>query len=67
MENNKEIKNIIAHKDVIIELQQYIKFINEANENPINIAALHGWKCPQEDIDKGIEFRDKIEQLISKL
>ena len=66
-EDIKELKNIIAHKNLITELQGYVKFLNEVNENPIAIATIHGWICPQEDMDKGIEFREKIQQLISKL
>lgn len=46
-------------------LIEYIEFLNKANHQPISIAASHGWKCPQQDIEKGIEFRKQIDQLKS--
>ncbi len=51
-------------KDLLIaKLEEYLQFINEANEAPISNAYIHGWRCPEEDIEKGKKFREEIKQL----
>lgn len=57
-----------SNKDKLIALyQEYIQFLNEANETPIRIASNHGWKCPQKDIDDGIALRFEIEELLKEI
>jgi hypothetical protein len=41
----------------------YVEFLNEANESPISLAFVHGWRCPDEDIRRGREFRERIAEL----
>ena len=41
--------------------KQYIEFLNKCANGVYGIAHVHGWRCPQEDIDKGIEFRRLLE------
>ena len=48
---------------LVDELDAYVDFLNEANNGPISIAALHGWICPKSDIDKGVAFRERIAEL----
>jgi len=66
-EKARLLKKILAYQKLVIEMQQYIQFLNQANESPIKIASIHGWECPKEDIDKGNEFRQSIELLKQKL
>jgi len=62
-----EIDDILDNKEIALKLiaeqKAYLEFLNAANETPISIAHNHGWKCPDSDIQKGIEFREKIKQL----
>ena len=44
-------------------LGEYIQFLNDANEGPIGLAHVHGWRCPQTDIDRGVEYRQSITEL----
>ena len=46
--------------DAIEIYKEYIHFLNEASRGVYGLAVAHGWSCPQEDIDKGIEFREKL-------
>ncbi len=48
---------------LVAELDAYIEFMVKANEAPISNAWIHGWRCPQEDIDKGAQFRQRIAAL----
>lgn len=48
---------------LIDELDAYIAWLNEANNGPISLAYAHGWRCPQSDIDKGKQFRERISKL----
>jgi hypothetical protein len=54
---NKDVKKLIETYD------NYLKFLNMANNAPCSIAYAHGWKCPDEDIEKGIAFRKEIQEL----
>lgn len=53
-------------KELIRLLAEYIEFLNNANEGPIVMAALHGWACSQKDIDRGKEFRQRIVELATE-
>lgn len=48
---------------LVAELDAYVDFLNEANRGPISLASVHGWRCPQADIDKGVAFRQRIREL----
>jgi len=50
-------------ESLIKKLEEYIEFLNKANESPINIASAHGWKCSQQDVEKGQRLRDEIESI----
>ncbi len=54
-EGEKAIKKIEIYK-------QYLECLNKSNSGAFIMAHIHGWKCPQEDIDKGIEFRRLLEE-----
>ena len=41
----------------------YIEFLGNANQGAVTMAYVHGWRCPQEDIDKGLEYRKRISAL----
>lgn len=43
--------------------EQYINFISQANEEPIQVAFTHGWQCSKAVYDQGVDFRDKIQKL----
>lgn len=43
--------------------EQYINFIGKSNEEPIQVAFTHGWKCSKAVYDEGVAFRDKIQAL----
>lgn len=47
-------------------LEEYIDFLNEANQGAISIAHAHGWRCSEEHIRKGYDFRNKIADLKAK-
>lgn len=48
---------------LIEKLDNYIDFLNKANNGPISIAHVHGWRCPQDDISTGERLRDEIEMM----
>jgi len=50
-------------KEIIQVYEVYLEFLNDANQEPIKLASIHGYKCPKYIIDKGKEYRNKIEQL----
>lgn len=62
-ENEFRNGNILIMEKLIEKLEQYIEFLNKTSQQPTLIASAHGWKCPQEDIEKGIIFRKQIEEL----
>ena len=39
---------------------EYLDCLNKSNMGAITMAWVHGWRCPQEDIDKGEEFRKRL-------
>ncbi len=57
---------IIALK-LISAYDEYLKFLNSANENAITIAWCHGWRASAEQIKKGKQFRAKIKKLKKEL
>jgi hypothetical protein len=42
---------------------EYVKFLGEANEGPIGLAAGHGWRCDPEDFARGEDYRARIARL----
>lgn len=42
-------------------LKRYIAFLEVECGNASSMAAVHGWKCPPEIVQKGIDFRQEIE------
>lgn len=40
--------------------QEYMDFVEESNKSAISIAYIHGWRCPENEVIKGQEYRDKI-------
>lgn len=39
---------------------EYHEFAAEADKPAYLSATLHGWKCPQEDVDKGADYRKRL-------
>lgn len=50
-------------KELIALYDEYIDFLNAANETPVTIACIHGWRCQEQDVKKGVEYRLKIDDL----
>ena len=53
-------------KDLIKLYDEYLKFINETEKGLVSLAYVHGWRCPDADVAKGIEYREKIGELKKK-
>ena len=57
----KESRQLYADaKGKIETFKEYLQFLYKANEGPISMAHAHGWRCPKEDIEKGEDFREKL-------
>ena len=57
------LSRLTAGEEAIKKIEiykEYITFLNEATKGVYGLALCHGWSCPQEDIDKGAEFRKKL-------
>lgn len=54
---------INIYNQLINKFDEYLNFLNEANNGPINIAWIHGWRCSKDDIEKGENLRKEIENL----
>lgn len=50
-------------KDLIKLYDEYLKFIHEQEREPATIAFVHGWRCPDDVYQKGIEYRKRISEL----
>lgn len=50
-------------RDLINAFDKYIAFLDKANQSPIMLAHVHGWRCPQADIFIGETMRKEIERL----
>lgn len=48
---------------LINEYEAYLEFLNEANEGPIGIAYVHGWRCPEVEVQRGKDFRLRLIEL----
>lgn len=46
--------------------EEYIKFLEEECERASLAASVHGWKCPDDVLKKGEEFRAKLLDYDSK-
>ena len=40
--------------------REYHAFVNKANEGAITLAYVHGWRCADEDVAKGVEYRKRL-------
>ena len=58
-----DLMKLLSCRALISKLDEYLAFLDKANKGPIIIAHVHGWRCPQQDIDKSKQLRDEIEQL----
>lgn len=56
-------ERIVKLQNLVVLYDQYLKFITEENQGVVAIAYVHGWRCEQKSIDKGIEYRKKIDEL----
>lgn len=52
-----EKKNL---QNLVRLLEEYIAFLAEANEGPLQMAWVHGWRCSDADFERGKEFRQEI-------
>ena len=57
------IDDLNNYKSLVAKYEEYISFLNEANETPIRLAWVHGWRSPLSDLDKGIKHRTRIQEL----
>ena len=40
--------------------RDYIAFLKVANQGPATMAHVHGWRCPDEDVKRGEQFRKDL-------
>lgn len=53
----------IVNRNLLIAAQKdYIQFLAEQVKDVTLIANIHGYTCPEEVINKGMELRDKIRE-----
>jgi len=55
------------YKEMIFLINDYATFLGKIIDNNSTFLWAHGIKATNEEIQKGIEFRDKIEQLKKEL
>jgi hypothetical protein len=56
-----ELQEQVARLNGVVDLfNEYLSFLDEANEAPITLAYAHGWRCPEKDVEKGKKFREAI-------
>lgn len=60
---SRAIDKIDALRELVKKLDEYIAFLDKANAGPISNAFVHGWRCPQKDIETGDRLRKEIEAL----
>ena len=56
-----------GYKALVAKYDEYLAFLNDANEGPITMAHAHGWRCSPRLVEKGEEFRAEIERLKAAL
>ena len=54
-------------RDFVDLLREYIEFTASANDGPIGLAHAHGWNCPEDVYERGVEYRDRIAAMSSAL
>lgn len=47
----------------IKEYEGYLAFLDQANNSPIMMAFVHGWRCPDADVEQGKAWRDRLTAL----
>lgn len=57
---DKEIERL---KGLVSAQREYISFLDEAMKGANSIAYIHGFKYSEDQINKGIEFREKIKAM----
>jgi len=53
--------------DLISMYDEYLGFLQKSSRSAVLIATAHGWAATQEEIEKGKQFREKIEELKNNL
>ena len=43
--------------------EEYAKFLSTTMDGPVGVAHVHGWGCPEADVERGQELRDRIAAL----
>jgi len=61
------MKNNSDYEELIKTYDEYLEFLQKANESTLSVALAHGWSCDLDDIKEGLYFRNKIEELKTKL
>ena len=56
----RALADLAAAEKRIETFIEYLEFINKANESAITIAWVHGWRCPEADMQKEQEFRERL-------
>lgn len=59
----KRTNELSCYEELVAKYDEYLAFLNDANEGPIMMAYAHGWRCSPRLVDKGREFRVEIERL----
>ncbi len=50
-------------KELIEAYEEYIGLLTESERGLISIAHVHGWRCPDSLVKRGVELREKIAAL----
>jgi len=53
-------------KDLINKQREYIEFLGKEIQDVSSFLIIHGWRCPQDVIEKGGKLREEIKQLEKK-
>lgn len=53
--------------ELIKVYEEYIELLNKSLTQSAGFLYVHNWQYAQEDIDKGVELREKIQNLKNKL
>lgn len=54
-------------KELIEAYDEYIELLGRGESSMIGLAIAHGYRCPREMVDRGIELRTKIAELKKSL
>ena len=63
----KLLNDIEKARSLVALHEEYEQFLNEANEGPLSLASIHGWRCPEAEFQRGLDYRQQIAALRAAL